>query len=485
MLRTFRPGVSIIPKAVSVSGAAIDTSLDGVPMQQTHAMDSTIAMDAGTTLKQFNGQTYAPLGATTFAWYASQGFIGYQACAIISQHWFVAKACLMPAMDAVRNGFEITNNDGSDIDPMLLDAIRNADQKYNLVKNLVQYVQMGRVFGIRCAIFLVQSTDPDYYKKPFNIDSVKPGSYMGITQIDPYWITPLLDSSAASNPLSPNFYEPTWWNVNGVMIHRTHMVIFRTEELPDILKTNYLYGAVSIPQKIYERVYAAERVANEAPMLCLTKRTDVIKVDDAAATMKEKGLRRKLETWRATRDNYGVKVLGHKDDYLHAETSLAELDAVIMTSYQLACAAVRVPSTKMMGTAPKGFNATGEFDEASYHEDLSSLQAHDLTPLIQRHHQLLIKSDIAPNAPFETCIKWNPLDEPTAEEVANVNKIKADTGAVLVQSGAIDGQDERDRIIKDNSSGYDGLSAIAPEPEDETEDDETMNESEESTANTK
>src|SRR6202000_3190899 len=100
-----------------------------------------------------------------------------------------------------------------------------------------------------------------------------------ITQIDPYWITPEISADAAANPSAPDFYEPTWWRINGKRVHRTHLVIFRNDNLPDILKPAYLYGGIPVPQKIAERVFAAERTANEAPMLAMTKRLTVLKTD--------------------------------------------------------------------------------------------------------------------------------------------------------------------------------------------------------------
>ena len=407
-------------------------------------------------------------------WYASQAFIGYQQMAFMSQQWLIKKCCLMPAKDAVRNGYEITVNDGTDVDPKILDDMRKMDVKYRLNYNLIQFVEQGRIFGIRVAMFIVDSLDKDYYYKPFNPDGVKPGSYKGISQIDPYWVTPQLDTEAAGAPASIHFYEPTWWNVAGRSVHRSHLVIFKTEEVPDILKPMYLYGGVSIPQKIYERVYAAERTANEAPLLALTKRTDVIKTDLAQAQAEGPTFFAKMQNWAYNRDNYGIKVIGLEDEFQQVDTSLADLDAVIMTQYQLVAAAAEIPATKLMGTTPKGFNSTGEYEEAAYHEMLESIQAHDLTPLLERHHMLLMRSEIAPKykiKPFDVSVVWEPLDAMTAKEQAELNKIKADTGAVLVNSGAIDGYDERERLIADPESGYNGL-VIEEMPSDPEEHDE-------------
>lgn len=425
------------------------------------------AMDNQLNIKgQFNGNFVVP--ESQVLWYASQTFIGYQLAAMFAQHWLISKACLMPAKDATRNGYEITVNDGTEVDPEVLDAMRKADVRYRLNYNLIQFVQMGRIFGIRIAMFVVESDDPDYYKKPFNPDGVTKGSYKGISQIDPYWITPQLDADSAGNPASIHFYEPTWWNINSKLVHRSHLVIFRTEEVADVLKPTYIYGGIPIPQKIYERVYAAERTANEAPMLALTKRTDVVNADMGQALADEVNFDKRMQQWVFNRDNYGIKTLGLDETMQQFDTSLTDLDAVIMTQYQIVAAAANVPAVKLLGTSPKGFNTTGEFEEANYHEELESIQSHDLTPLIERHHLLLIRSEIAPQfniAPFPTTVTWNSLDAMTAKEQAELNKLKADTGAVLMQTGAIDGMDERQRIINDPESGYTGV--IDEEPAEE------------------
>lgn len=420
---------------------------------------ANFAMDANFSLKSsFFGNEIVPNGL--MLWYANQTFIGYQLCAMMAQNWLIGKCCLMPAEDATRKGYEITINDGTDVDPDVLDEIRKYDLRYNVTRNMIQFVQFGRIFGIRIAMFKVESDDPEYYFKPFNVDGITPGSYKGISQIDPYWITPQLDPASAGDPSSIHFYEPTWWNIAGKLVHRTHLIIYRPEELADILKPTYIYGGIPIPQKIYNRVYAAERTANEAPMLALTKRSDVIHVDLAQATANQLAFTQRIEQWAFFRDNYGIKALDLNEKMEQFDTSLADLDDAIMTQYQLVAAASNVPATKLLGTQPKGFNTTGEHEEASYHEMLESIQKHALTPLLERHHLLLIRSEICPKykiKPFETTVTWKPLDAMTAKEQAEVNKMKAETGNWLTQIGAIDGNDERQRVINDPDSGYSGL----------------------------
>lgn len=400
-------------------------------------------------------------------WYASQTFIGYQLAAILAQHWLIDKACTVPARDAIRQGFDVVNVDGDDIDPEALKKLHKADRRMRLNWNMEQFVRMGRIFGIRIALFKVESTDPDYYTNPFNPDGVTKGSYKGIVQVDPYWCSPMMDLAASSRPDTEHFYEPTFWQINGTKYHRSHLIIFRNGDLPDLLKPQYMYGGVPLPQRIMERVYGAERTANEAPQLVQTKRTTVWLTDMAQFTAKGDEALQLMNDWVAYRDNYAVK-LGDKagDEFNQFDTSLADLDNVIMTQYQIVAAQANMPATKLLGTVPKGFNSTGEYEEASYHEELESIQAHDLTRLVERHHLLVIRSELPELKGIETTVEWRPLDSLTAKEQADVNLVKAQTGVQLIQSGAISPENEQERLKRDPASGYAALE-LTPPPDPE------------------
>jgi len=457
------------PAAAGAKVAGIlDTIRSKLPRFETadHAMDD--AGNGGIALKLQAQAMNLP--EVLALWYASQTFIGYQLAAILAQHWLIDKACTVPARDAIRQGFDIVNVDGDDIDPEALKALHKADRRMRLNWNLEQFVRMGRIFGIRIALFKVDSTDPDYYSNPFNPDGVTPDSYKGIVQVDPYWCSPMLDLAASSRPDSMHFYEPTYWLINGTKYHRSHLIIFRNGDLPDMLKPQYMYGGVPLPQRIMERVYGAERTANEAPQLVQTKRTTVWLTDMTQfAAAGDEGAER-MAQWVNFRDNYAVKLGGlNADKYEQFDTSLADLDNVIMTQYQIVAAQANMPATKLLGTVPKGFNSTGDYEEDSYHEELESIQTHDLTPFVERHHLLVARSEIPALKNIETTVEWRPLDTLTAVEQADVNLKKAQTGAQLVQSGAISSENEQERLKRDPASGYAALELTPPTEPDELE----------------
>ena len=390
-------------------------------------------------------------------WYANQGFIGAQLCGILAQNWLVNKACAMPGDDAIRKGYNIVTVDGDELDSDALKILKHYDKAMRLDFNMREFIRKGRIFGIRICMFKIMSTDPLYYEKPFNIDGVTAGSYKGMIQVDPYWTAPMLDGPSASQPDTMHFYEPTWWIINGKKIHRSHLIIFKHAEPVDVLKPQYIYGGIPLTQQIMERIYAAERTSNEAPQLAMSKRTTIWLTDMEAVMSDSTAATGRLQQWAQYRDNYGIK-MGDKegDEFDQFDTSLSDFDALIMTQYQLVSAIAGVPATKLLGTSPKGFGASGDYEEASYHELLESIQCHDLTPLAERHHMLVIKSYIEPKIKtnVETTLNWLPLDTPTTQALANTNLVKAQTAAILIEAGIISSEEDRQRVATDKSSGY-------------------------------
>lgn len=404
-------------------------------------------------------------------WYASQGFLGYNLCALVAQHWLVEKACLVPGRDAIRRGYTLNKAGGGELDQKVVELIKEYDLQFDITGQLKNYVNFGRVFGIRVALFDVRSTDPKYYEKPFNPDGVTPGSYRGINQIDPQWCTPFLSGASLANPEKQGFMTPTHWQINGKLYHKSHLMIFIPFPVADVLKPAYQYGGKSLPQLIMERVYAAERTANEGPQIALSKRSTILKTDMAKFIANQDVAEANLARYVRYRDNYGVRVIDKEEDEMEQfDTALADFDNLIMTQYQLVAAIARVPGTKLLETQPKGFNSTGDYEESSYHEELESMQTHDLSPLLRRHHLLVMRSHVAPKLgikPVNISHTWRPLDSLTAKEQAEINEINSRTDVNLVNAGSIDQYDARDRLIADERSGYSGIAPAEPPDEEE------------------
>jgi phage-related protein (TIGR01555 family) len=423
----------------TIAGVAMDSSLDG-------------------TVPIFKGNYWGGVPEAQAMWYASQGFIGHQIAAMIAKHWLVDKACTMPARDAIRQGYKI-DAENQDV----IDKLTHLNKQHRINYTMREFVRRGRAAGGQVALFNVSSTAPDYYELPFNLDGVTPGAYKGITLIDPVNVQPDLTEDCLNDPASQNYYSPKFWRIGNRRYHHSHLAIFVPYPVSNVLKPSYGFFGVSVPERVYERVYAAERSANEAPQLLMTKRLLTMGIpglenaDNAAVA-------ENIAWFVQMRDNYGVQISDNETTFNQFDTALGDVDALLMTQYQLVAAGANVPATKLLGTTPKGFNASGEYEEAVYREELESIQTNDLEPLLERHHELLTKSEGITDA---ISVQWNPLDSPTSIEYADIALKKAQAAATLQQTGAIDGQDIRAQIKGDKESDYFGLEDFSDETDEE------------------
>lgn len=453
-------------------------------IQKTHKditpiLPQGVAMDSccDTSRLQSAYNITNPINDIIYTFFATQGFIGFQACAILTQNWLINKACLQPTKDAIRPDYELSyvRTDEEELDKDFLTKIidlSNDRKGFNIKEVCRTFAEKKRQFGQVLAYPVVEDAD---YSIPFNIDSIKPNSYKGITVIDPIWYEPILDEEAISDPTSLRYFQPTYFRLpDGKKIHSSWCIFGKNGEVPDVLKPTYRWGGYPIPQLVYKRAYAAEKVANEAPMLAQSKRLLVADINVQGYLANPSKEQEKLKALSMFRDNWGVMTKRPGDSVQQIDTSLTDLDEVIMTQYQLTAAAAGIPATKLLETQPKGFNSTGEYEDDQYKLTLVSIQEDDFVPILDLHYKLLSVSKYGIKRDYT--INFVEIDTPTEKERAEINSMKAQTTATYLQSGIITEEEARANLIKDPDSGFNDINDELPEGElpfdDESEEQE-------------
>lgn len=455
-------------------------------IQKTHKdiipeIPAGATMDACCNTDKFNNyyNVTNPVEDIIYTHFATQGFIGFQACALLCQNWLINKACTLPSKDAIRPDYDLSyvkTDDTEEVDKDFLSEIKdlsNDPTKFNIKKVCRNFSDKKRQYGQVLAYPIVEGAD---YTNPFNIDGIKPNSYKGMTVIDPIWYIGILDEEAINDPTSLRYFKPTYFQMpNGDKIHYSWCLFGITSEVPDVLKPTYYWGGYPIPQLIYKRVYAAEKTANEAPMLAMSKRLLVADINVQGYLANPQKTDEQLKAISMFRDNYGVMTKRPGDSVQQIDTSLTDFDEVIMTQYQLVAAAANIPATKLLETQPKGFNSTGEYEDDQYKLLLTSIQEDDFVPLLDMHYALLSKSKYGIVRDYT--INFKEIDTPTEKERAEINSMEATTAATLVNAGVLSPEEVRDKLIKDPDSGFNDITDELPE------DDEPFNFGDEPTDN--
>lgn len=414
-----------------------------------------VAMDGAVCKCKFNGNI---IPNDILEFYGSHNFIGFEACAILRQNPYIDKACTIPAQDSIASDYKISyaenNKDEKKVDEKKLEEMKRiSDKEYN-IKEVCYHANVNKkTFGISLVVPVVDGVD---YKKPYSIDKVKKGSYKGMVVVEPYWVSPQLDSGAVANPMNVGFQEPTWWRMpDGTVVHKSWCIKRCNSELPDILKPTYYYGGVPLTQKIYERVYAAEKVANEAPQLALTKRMLIADANIANLMANPEECQSILNLVQWCRDNFSVWFKNPDDQVSQIDTSLTDFDALVMTQYQLVASIADMPATKLLKTQPKGFNATGEYEQKDYIQSLQAIQEQDYIPILKMHYELFTKSFYGEL--IDLSIVFNPIDTPTEKETAEVAKIWSDIDSNYIASGVVSADEIRDIRRSEEGSAYSTL----------------------------
>lgn len=443
-------------------------------IQKTHkdlipSTPAGVAMDAACPVGKLNNayNICNPVNDIIYTHFAVQGFIGFQACAILCQNWLINKACYLPAEDAIRPAYElsyVTTDEEEKIDKDFLTKIideSNDLKGFNIKKVCETFATKKRVYGQILAYPIVEGAN---YEQPFNIDSITENSYRGMTVIDPVWYTPILDEEAVSNPQSLRYMKPTYFQMpDGKKIHHSWCIFGVNGEVSDVLLPTYRFGGYPIPQLIYERVYCAEKTANEAHMLAQSKRLLIADINVKSYMTNPNNTVKELEALTQFRDNWGIMTKRPGDSVQQIDTSLTDLDDVIMTQYQLVAASSRVQATKLLETQPKGFNSTGDYEDKQYKLTLVGIQNTDYIPILDFHYALLSKSKYGITRDYT--ITFKEIDTPTELERAQINQTKAQTDSVYVQSGILSPDEVRDNLIKNPNSGYNDIQGELPEEE--------------------
>ena len=461
-LLTSQEAAKLLKLSFQRTAAEFMVSQEGKP---SYALDSV--EDCKLSVKNMFGMD-GVANAVIYTFFAKHGFIGWQLCSMLSQHWLINRACRLPNEDALAPGWKLDwqNGNGAEEESeekekkaeLLKECVEVANKKFNLAEKALRFGINRSIYGQALAYFIIEGEDPS---TPLNIDGIKPGSFKGINVVEPYWAFPdwKIDSM---NPGSLSFYRPEFYTIGGQRIHRSRLVVKPFVEVPDVLKPSYYFGGIPLTQMIYERVYAAEKTANEVPELALTKRMLVVDANMADFVANPDVMAAKMNLLAKFRNNNGVFFKDRPDQVTQVDTNLSDLDANVWTQYQLVASVSSLPADRLLCTSPKGFQSTGEYEQRTYAQTLkSAYQEFAFREFLEKAHAIVMKSELGVSDPF--VLNFNPIDTPTEAEKAQTLLTKASRDAALVNAGIISPEEARGALIADKESGYGDISAEAPE----------------------
>lgn len=451
-----RTGKEATDKFIKYSVSSVKDSAGGSAKLGSYAMDSCDEMGNVKNNFAISDKVGRFLAST-------DAFLGWQVCALLAQNWLINRVCAAHGEDAMSSGYRLLSYSDDDLDVDELEEIKqDSESRYDISQKCMDFSFKKRMFGGAICIPVVKGAN---YEKEFNLDDIKPDSYLGMRVIEPYWLTYEFEDGDNTNALNVNFYEPTYYRVAGETqrIHRSWVIKRNNAPVSDILKPTFYFYGIPSPQMIYDRVYCFNRIANEAPLLAMTKRLVVLDADIENMVANPEYAKEMLEAVTQLRDNFGVMVKSPDNAVSQLDTTLTDFDMLIQKQGEIAAAIGEIPLDKIVKTSNKNANSGGIFQENEYKGVLRRVRMSDCYPILMRHYQLYLRSE--KKSKQRIGIKFNPLDTPNEIDAAKTREIEAMTIAHLASLGIIDAAEGRKFLRSNPDSNFTWLSKDMPEPE--------------------
>lgn len=280
---------------------------------------------------------------------------------------------------------------------------------------------------------------------------------IGFTVVEPVWTYP--GSYNSNDPLAPDFYRPTTWYVMGKTVHQSRLLNFVSREVPDLLKASYNFGGLSLSQIAQPYVNNWLRTRDSVSDTVHNFSVSILKTDLSAVLSggDDADMNKRAALFNNLRDNRNMMLLDKDgEEYDQVNTPLSGMSDLQAQSQEQLSSISSIPLVKFWGITPSGLNASSDGEIHVFYDHINSRQEslfRDNLETVIKIAQLHLHGEIDPDIGFE----FETLHDTDQVEEATVRKTDAETAQIYVAMGSLSPDEPRERLAKDETSGYSNI----------------------------
>jgi hypothetical protein len=284
--------------------------------------------------------------------------------------------------------------------------------------------------------------------------------------IEPMWTYPAQYN--ATNPLSPEFYNPSSWYAMSTEVHSSRLLQFVSNPLPDILKPAYLFGGLSLLQMLKPYVDNWLETRQNVNQVIKSFITYVLKSNLSSILNEGSGAEElaRAAIFNGCKTNQDLLMIDKDtEDFVAVSAPLGGLDHLQAQAQEHMCSVSRLPLVKFTGISPSGLNASGETELMVFYDHIAAEQEKDLRINLTFIFQLVqvgLFGEVDPEITFD----FIPMHEMSEKEQVDMEKARTDADVAYITSGVLSPEEVRARLAEDESSPYNGIDveAVPEEP---------------------
>ena len=216
-----------------------------------------------------------------------------------------------------------------------------------------------------------------------------------------------------------------------VRIHYSRVIELHGIEIPSseasIIPMEFRYWGISVFQRIQDRLKELAGSFGSLANLLHEVTIGKYKYKDLAEIMStdggEKLVQNRLEAMDMMKSSFHSVLMDTEENFERDTLSFSGVSDVLYQFMMLTSASTGYPMTKLFGISPGGLNSTGESDMYQYYDMVRAKQQTELLPIIERLVHIVSEWQRVP----EPKIEFNPLEQMTEKEQAELDEKKANT----------------------------------------------------------
>lgn len=363
-------------------------------------------------------------------------------------NWVVQNVVSLVVDDMLREWYKLKG-----IPPERMSALAETERKTQLRARIAEGLRWGRLYGGAAGLIMIKGQN-DRLADPLDLDMIFPGSFEGLYILDRWQgVVPGVELTFEGGEPLPKYYSITDATGRTVArVHHSRVVRFTGRELPYLERVAELYWGESEVEALYKDVVAHDNVS--ANMAALTFRANINTMEvqnldqlfSVGSTQMQRRFWNVMQAQSVVMSNFGFQLVNKGDQLHNTQYSFAGLSDVYESMCLNLCGASHYPMTKLFGRSPAGMNATGESDLQNYYDYVDTLRESKLRPALEKLLPVLAMSTWGA-VPENIEVTFPPLWTPTAKEVAEITKAKAEAVISVFQAGLM-GADTAQKELK-------------------------------------
>jgi phage-related protein (TIGR01555 family) len=285
---------------------------------------------------------------------------------------------------------------------------------------------------------------------------VKKGSLKRISTIEPIWCYPT--NYNATDPTKADWYCPEQWFVMNKPMHASRLLTGIGRPVPDILKPAYAFGGLSLSQMA--KPYVDNWLSTRQGVNDIISAFSVfVLATDLSTLLQNDGdmLFKRADLFNNLRNNRGLMMINKAaEDFKNVSASLAGLDLLQAQAQEHMAAVSRIPLVKLLGIQPAGLNASSDGEIQVFYDSIAAFQEAFFREPLTRIIDFIQLNEFG-EVDQDIVFKFEPLESINEKEIAETEKIKAETDNARIDGGVISQEEARSRVANDPQSGYNSI----------------------------